>query len=104
MRTDKDVVMIDVQYKKYSKTTKKIGNIGKKLACAGLLAGGVDYVAQDVLSNNMRAFIGIGAGASFIAGVILISVAQARCQKVIDEVSESKKTVSGIQQNTKVRG
>ena len=96
--------MIDSQYEKYSKRTKKLGNIGKKLAGAGLLAGGVDYVAQDVLSNNMRAFIGIGAGASFIAGVILISVAQARCQKVIDDVSESKKIVSGIQQNTKVRG
>lgn len=100
----KGIVMIDAKYEKYSKRTKKLGNIGKTLACTGLLAGGVDYVAQDILPNNIRVFVGIGAGASFITGVILISVAQARCQKVIDDVSESKKIVSGIQQNTKVRG
>lgn len=103
MRTDKDVVMIDSQYEKYSKRTKKLGNIGKKLAGAGLLAGGVDYVAQDVLSNNMRAFIGIGAGASFMTGLLLISVAQARYQKMMHDNSEEiAKIVSDL--NSKIKG
>lgn len=93
----------DKEYKKYKKQTDKIANAGQILAFGGFLVGGSTLALSCELKPEMKLLLGIPAGASFITGLLLISIAQARYQKMMHDNSEEiHKILSGL--NAKIKG
>ena len=90
-------------YATYENKTNKIAKAGKILAFSGFVVGGTTLALNNELKPEIKLLLGIPAGASFIAGVILISVAQARCQKMMHKnVSEIHKIVSDLNSKIKI--
>lgn len=95
----------DKEYKKYKKQTDKIANAGQILAFGGFLVGGSTLALSCELKPEMKLLLGIPAGASFITGLLLISIAQTRYNKMIhNNAEEIKKTISGLESRVKIRG
>lgn len=78
----------DKEYKKYKKQTDKIANAGQILAFGGFLVGGSTLAMYNDLKPEIKLLLGIPAGASFITGLVLISIAQARYNKMIHNNAE----------------
>ena len=93
----------DKGYEKHRKQTDKIANAGQILAFGGFLVGGSTLALSCELKPEMKLLLGIPAGASFMTGLLLISVAQARYQKMMHDNSEEiTKIVSDL--NSKIKG
>lgn len=93
----------DKEYKKYKKQTDKIANAGQILAFGGFLVGGSTLALSCELKPEMKLLLGIPAGASFMTGLLLISIAQTRYNKMIHDNSEEiHKILSGL--NAKIKG
>ena len=88
---------------KYEDKTDKIAKAGKILAFSGFMLGGTTLALNDELKPELKLLLGIPAGASFMTGLLLIGVAQARYQKMIHDNSEEiTKIVSDL--NSKIKG
>lgn len=90
-------------YATYMNKTDKIAKAGKILAFSGFVVGGTTLALNNELRPELKLLLGIPAGASFMTGLLLISIAQARYQKMMHDNSEEiHKIVSGL--NAKIKG
>lgn len=90
-------------YATYMNKTDKIAKAGKILAFSGFVVGGTTLALNDELKPELKLLLGIPAGASFMTGLLLISIAQARYQKMMHDNSEEiTKIISGL--NAKIKG
>lgn len=90
-------------YATYMNKTNKIAKAGKILAFSGFVVGGTTLALNNELKPELKLLLGIPAGASFMTGLLLISIAQARYQKMMHDNSEEiHKIVSGL--NAKIKG
>lgn len=91
------------EHVKYKDKTDKIAKAGKILAFSGFVVGGTTLALNNELKPELKLLLGIPAGASFITGLILISIAQTRYNKMIhNNAEEITKIVSGL--NAKIKG
>ncbi|MBP5794792.1 MAG: hypothetical protein J6W41_02130 [Alphaproteobacteria bacterium] len=89
-------------YATYMNKTNKIAKAGKILAFSGFVVGGTTLALNNELKPELKLLLGIPAGASFMTGLLLISIAQARYQKMMhNNVSDIHRIVSGL--NTKIK-
>ena len=93
----------DKEYAKYKDKTDKMAKAGKVLAFSGFLLGGSTLAVSCELKPEMKLLLGIPAGASFLTGLLLISIAQTRYNKMIhNSAEEITNIVSGL--NAKIKG
>lgn len=91
-------------YATYMNKTNKIAKAGKILAFSGFVVGGTTLALNNELKPELKLLLGIPAGASFMTGLLLISIAQARYQKMMHKnVSEIHKIVSDLNTKTKTK-
>ncbi|MBQ9539891.1 MAG: hypothetical protein IJU89_00475 [Alphaproteobacteria bacterium] len=91
-------------YATYKNQTDKIAKTGKILAFSGFVVGGTTLALNNELKPELKLLLGIPAGASFMTGLLLISIAQTRYQKMMhNNVSDIHKIVSGLNQQVKTR-
>ncbi len=92
-------------YVTYKNKTDKIAKTGKILAFSGFVVGGTTLALNNELKPELKLLLGIPAGASFMTGLLLISIAQARYQKMMNNNAEEiEKTISGLESIVKIRG
>lgn len=90
-------------YATYMNKTNKIAKAGKILAFSGFVVGGTTLALNNELKPELKLLLGIPAGASFMTGLLLISIAQTRYNKMIHDNSEEiTKIISGL--NAKIKG
>lgn len=95
----------DKGYEKHKKQTDKIAKTGIILTWSGFVVGGTTLALNNELKPELKLLLGIPAGASFITGLILISIAQTRYNKMIhNNAEEIEKTISGLESRVKIRG
>lgn len=91
------------EHVKYKDKTDKIAKAGKILAFSGFVVGGTTLALNNELKPELKLLLGIPAGTSFMTGLLLISIAQARYQKMMHDNSEEiTKIVSDL--NSKIKG
>ena len=91
-------------YATYMNKTNKIAKAGKILAFSGFVVGGTTLALNNELKPELKLLLGIPAGASFMTGLLLISIAQARYLKMMHKnVSEIHKIVSDLNTKTKTK-